>query len=93
MNAHIPHTDYTKRIVLIDTLQTVDPRLQRRRVILDSFDSDPLTKEQAHELYTELAEIEVSLQSEPAEPGIHVIVSGGEVLELGPQTGHEEIPF
>lgn len=62
----VQHQDLTKRIVLIDTTQTVDPRLIRRRVILDSFDSDPLTKEQTYELYTELAEIESSLQYHPA---------------------------
>lgn len=73
MTAFIPFTpqvktqDLTKRIVMIDTTQTIDPRLVRRRVILDSFTDDPLTKEQAHELYNELAEIETSLQSNPAE--------------------------
>lgn len=58
-----------KRIVLIDTLQTVDPRLIRRRQILDSFNDDPLTKDQAHKLFIELDEIEDSLQGDTAELG------------------------
>lgn len=65
MIAYIPHTDYTLRLVLLDDV--IDPRLLRRREILDAFDGDPLTKEQAHELFCELGEIEASLQGDPAE--------------------------
>lgn len=52
---------------ITDPRKTSDPRIARRESILAAFAETPLSKSEAHELYSELAEIDQALQFNPSD--------------------------
>lgn len=53
--------------LVADTTPQPDPRITRRESILAAFQDEPLTMEEAMELYNELAEIDQALQFHPSD--------------------------
>ena len=78
MTPFIPHRDYTLRLVLLDD-ELIARIAQTQKVTAAS---EPATVEDA-----------VQVAYGTSDLGTHVIMSGGEPLETGPQTGHDEIPI